>query len=198
MKILLVWILRFWFWSYTPSIVISLSFWIGLIMGHLLLFFLYNFCSFFSYVGGVLIVNLFSLLLIDRYILAIQQIITHEKHLRYSFWSVGVFWTASEASPFFVVFDVCSVRPVQIFQVQAKISTLRPVFPDYLSVSLDATLWTLGSRYWTLSLTSSEQNQNPVSDSAWLNNWKFFGYESQWTSWSRLFCREYRFRRGYF
>ena len=32
--------------------------------------------------------------MIDRYILAIQQIITH---LRYSFWSVAIFWTASEA-----------------------------------------------------------------------------------------------------
>ena len=32
---------------------------------------------------------------------------------------------------------MCSVRPPQIFQVQAKISTVRPVFPDYLSVSYD-------------------------------------------------------------
>ena len=30
--------------------------------------------------------------------------------------------------------------------------------------TLDATLWTLGSEHWTLSLTVSEQNQNPVSD----------------------------------
>ena len=37
----------------------------------------------------------------------------------------------------FRCFDVCSVRPPQIFQVQAKISTVRPVFPDYLSVSYD-------------------------------------------------------------
>ena len=35
----------------------------------------------------------------------------------------------------FCCFDVCSVWPPQIFQVQAKISTVRPVFPDYLSVS---------------------------------------------------------------
>ena len=33
----------------------------------------------------------------------------------------------------FRCFDVCSVRPPQIFQVQAKISAVRPVFPDYLS-----------------------------------------------------------------
>ena len=37
----------------------------------------------------------------------------------------------------FCCFDVCSVRPPQIFQVQAKISTVLPVFPDYLSVSYD-------------------------------------------------------------
>ena len=32
--------------------------------------------------------------------------------------------------------------------------------------TVDATLWTLGSEHWTLSLTVSEQNQNPFSDSA--------------------------------
>ena len=37
----------------------------------------------------------------------------------------------------FRCFDVSSVRPPQIFQVQAKISTVRPVFPNYLSVSYD-------------------------------------------------------------
>ena len=37
----------------------------------------------------------------------------------------------------FHCFDVCSVRPPQIFQVQAKISTVRPMLPDYLSVSYD-------------------------------------------------------------
>ena len=37
----------------------------------------------------------------------------------------------------FCCFDVCSVRPPQTFQVQAKISTVQPVFPDYLSVSCD-------------------------------------------------------------
>ena len=37
----------------------------------------------------------------------------------------------------FRCFDVCSVWPPQIFQVQAKISTVRSVFPDYLSVSYD-------------------------------------------------------------
>ena len=69
------------------QVVISLPLWIKLTMGHLLLFFLCNFSSFFSYVGGILVTNNFSLLLdwfIVRYILAIQQIITHEEHLRYS------------------------------------------------------------------------------------------------------------------
>ena len=51
----------------------------------------------FSYVGGVLVTNRFSRLLIDRYIVAIQQIMTHKEHLRYSFWFIAVFWTASEA-----------------------------------------------------------------------------------------------------
>ena len=53
--------------------------------GRLLLFFLCNVSSFFSYVGGIPVTNHFSLLLIDRYILAIQQIITHKEHFRYSF-----------------------------------------------------------------------------------------------------------------
>ena len=43
--------------------------------------------------------------------------------------------------------------------------------------TLDALLWTLDTGNWTLSLTVSEQNQNPVSDSAWLNYWKSFGCE---------------------
>ena len=53
--------------------------------------------QFFSYVRGVFVTNRFLRLLIDRYILAIQQIITHEEHLRYSFLFVAIFWTASEA-----------------------------------------------------------------------------------------------------
>ena len=47
--------------------------------------------SFSGYVGGILVTNHFSLLLIDRDILAIQEIITHEEHLRYSFRSVAIF-----------------------------------------------------------------------------------------------------------
>ena len=54
------------------------------------------FNSLFSYVVGILVTNLFSLLLIVRCILAIQQIITHKEHVQYSFWSVAIFWTSSE------------------------------------------------------------------------------------------------------
>ena len=78
------------------QVVIPLPLWIKLTMDQLLLFFLCNFNSFFSYVGGIPVTNQFSLLLIDRYILATQQIITHKEHLRYSFWSVAIFWTSSE------------------------------------------------------------------------------------------------------
>ena len=39
----------------------------------------------FSYLRGILVTNHFSMFLTDRYILAIQQIIRQEKHLRNSF-----------------------------------------------------------------------------------------------------------------
>ena len=51
------------------------------------LFFLWDFSSFFNYVRGILVTNHCSLLLNDRYILGIQQIIKHEEHLWYSFCS---------------------------------------------------------------------------------------------------------------
>ena len=51
----------------------------------------------FSYVRGLLVTNHFSMFLIDRYIFAIQQFITHEEHLQYSLWYVAIFWTASKA-----------------------------------------------------------------------------------------------------
>ena len=37
----------------------------------------------------------------------------------------------------FCCFDVRPLKPPQKFQVQAKISTIPPVFPDYLSISYD-------------------------------------------------------------
>ena len=61
------------------------------------LFFCETSASFLAYVGGVLGTNLFhSLLMINKYLLAIQQIRTHEEYLRYTFRSVAIFWTASE------------------------------------------------------------------------------------------------------
>ena len=76
------------------------------------------------------------------------------------------------------------------------------------SWTLDASVgcWTLGAGLWTqdagLSTLDaaivSEQNQNPVSDSAWLNYWKYFGWKSLRNSWSHLFCRDYKFWLGYF
>ena len=41
--------------------------------------------AFLAYTAGVLGTNLFSQFVIDRYILAIQQIVAHEEHLQYSF-----------------------------------------------------------------------------------------------------------------
>ena len=73
------------------QVVIWLPLWIKLAMGQLLLLSLWNFCSFFSYIIVVLVTNLFSLLLIDRYILDIQQIVTHEELLWYCFWSLTNF-----------------------------------------------------------------------------------------------------------
>ena len=82
---------------YPIQVVISLPLWIKLATDQLLLFFLWHLCSFFSYIGGVLVTKVSSLLLIDRYILTVQQIVTYEEQLRYSFWSVAILWTASEA-----------------------------------------------------------------------------------------------------
>ena len=64
--------------------------------------------------------------------------------------------------------------------------------------TLESWRWTLSSGHWILSLTVLEQNQQPVSDSAWLNYWKFFQCESLRASWSHLLYRDYRFWLGYF
>ena len=152
----------------TIQVVISFPLWIKLTMGQLLLFFLCNFSSSFSYVGGIPVTNHFSLLLIDRYsyILAIQQIRTHKRSICDSLfdllrsselpqkpWHHGhsnrkwlkqpqshFYWAVPSKSRIFRCFDVCSVLPPQKFKVQAKISTVRPVSPDYLSVSYDCAL----------------------------------------------------------
>ena len=133
---------------YPIQVVISLPWWIKHTMRQLLIFFLWKCLSFFSYVGGALVFNFFSVILFDKHILAIQQTITHEEDLWHSFWSVTICWTAAEALvPWSKqqkmakksFYDVCSVQPPQIFHVQVIISTVRPVFPDYLSVSYDYT-----------------------------------------------------------
>ena len=59
--------------------------------------------------------------------------------------------------------------------------------------TVDSWCWTLGSGHGTLSLTVLKQNQQPVSDSAWLNYWKFSRCESLRNLWSRLLYRDYRF-----
>ena len=48
--------------------------------------------------------------------------------------------------------------------------------------TVDVGRWTLGFGHWALLLTVLEQNQKPVSVSAWLDYWKLFGYESLRTS----------------
>ena len=124
------------------SSVISLPLLIKLTMGQLLLFLPCN--SFFSCVGGILVINHFSLLLIDRYILAIQQIITHKGAFAILFLIYSIHnnrkWlkqpqshfhcNSSPKSPF-----LCSKSPPQKFQVPGKISTVESVVPDYLFIS---------------------------------------------------------------
>ena len=99
-----------------------------------------------------------SLVLIDKYILSIQKVITHEEYLQYFFhlqrsyelpqkpWHHGhnnrnnlkVIFTKQFLTKvtIFCRFDVYFVRP-EIFQVEAKISTVRSMFPDFLSVFYD-------------------------------------------------------------
>ena len=68
-------------------------------MGQLLLIFCATSAAYFSDARGVLVVviNLFYTV-IDWYILAVQQTVTHNKHLWSSFWYFFylTFWTASE------------------------------------------------------------------------------------------------------
>ena len=59
----------------------SLPLWIKPTMGQFIAPFSVQLLQLLSCVGGALETNLFSLLLIDRYVLAIQQIATHQEHL---------------------------------------------------------------------------------------------------------------------
>ena len=68
-KMLLL-ILCFWILVlklYPIQVVISLQMWLKLYMGQLFLCFICNFCNCFRYVGGALVTNLFSLLLVDPF-----------------------------------------------------------------------------------------------------------------------------------
>ena len=120
-------------------------------------FFICSFCGFFSYVGGVLVTKPFFTV-IHWYILAIQQtksICDNLFDLQRSselLRSVGTIVITTESrknslkaiftkqslkkATIFSCFDVYPVRSPHIFQIQVKISTIRPVFPDY-SVSYD-------------------------------------------------------------
>ena len=69
---------------------------IKLTIGQLLGFFV-QLQQFFSYVKDIPVIYHFSLLLIDRYILTIQQVITHKEQLQYFFWAAAIFCTSSEA-----------------------------------------------------------------------------------------------------
>ena len=62
------------------------------------------------------------------------------------------FSLSNHKATIFCCFDVFSIRRSRLFQVQAKISTIRPpVFPDYPSVSYDYDL-TLEKNYSTYVL----------------------------------------------
>ena len=88
-KMLLFWKCCFGFYTFGfeamfLQFVIWLSLWIKIIRSQLFFSFLCNFSSFSSYVGGIVVTKHFSLLLIDRYVLVIQQIITPQEYLRYT------------------------------------------------------------------------------------------------------------------
>ena len=76
---MLLGILCFCFWSYTPPKLFFTSI-MDKTMDQLLLFFLWNFSSYFRWRWRCPR-NLFSQFVIDRYILAIQQIITHTRSI---------------------------------------------------------------------------------------------------------------------
>ena len=119
---------------------------------------LQHFCSFFSYVGGVLVTSLFhcySLIyfgysanystrgafviifwICSDLLNCLRNVGTIVITREIGWSSLKVIFTkqALTKATIFRCFDVFSVWPPQTFQVQAKISIIRPVFPDYLSV----------------------------------------------------------------
>ena len=110
-----------------------------------------KFSSFFSYVGGILATNHFSLRYL--YFSYSANYITQKELLWYSFWLVAIFSTFGSLDTVMITtksgqntvkvifteqfltkvaifrcFDVCSVRPPQIFQVQTKKQQYGPCF----------------------------------------------------------------------
>ena len=125
--------------------------------------FLRNFCNIFSSAGGVLVskqptfFHLFStffgysgncntrrafviIFLISKNLLNYLKMCWHHSHDDRKWLKQPqshFHWAIPHKATIFRCFDLFSVRPPQIFQVQAKTSTIQPIFPDYLSVSYD-------------------------------------------------------------
>ena len=80
----------------------------------------------------------------------------------------------------FRCFDVFPVRPPQKFQVQAKIPTIRPLFPDYLSVSYDyaVKLQTCVTNKFVYYLSSIKDDVGTIPIYFLLN----FSYETKYKS----------------
>ena len=145
---------------YHIEVVISFSLWIKLTMNQLLLLFLCNFCSSFSYVESVLVTNLFSLLLICGYsanyntqgafviiflicndvLNCLRSVGTIVITTQIGKSSLKIIFTKQflTKASIFCCFDVFmyDYRRYSVFQVQAKISAIRLLF-HYLSVSYD-------------------------------------------------------------
>ena len=158
---MLLWILCFWLWNYTSSTLLSHFHCIrNTPWASYCSFFLCNVCSFFSCVGGVLVTNLFFhcpwllyfgylanynkrvafviiFLMCSDLLKCLKRVHTIFITTESGYNSLKVIFTKHflTKATIFCCFDVFSVRPPQTFQVQAKISTIRPAFPDYLSVS---------------------------------------------------------------
>ena len=126
---MLLWILCFWFWSYTPSKLSHFQCGKNLPWASYCCSFWATSEAFFSYVGDVLVTNHSSLLLIGIYSGKCSTLGTF----------VIIFLICSDLLDchIFCCFDVFTVWPPHVFQVQTKISTIRPVFQDCLSVSYD-------------------------------------------------------------
>ena len=132
--------------------------------GPVIAHFLCNFCSFFSYAGGILVIKkptffhcywfiysgysasyntrrafVIIFFICSDLLNCLRSVGTIVITTESGFNSLKVIFTEQflTKTTIFRCFDVLSARSPQIFQVQAKISTIPPVFPDYLSVCYD-------------------------------------------------------------